>query len=74
MGFLGYIGGIFLCVLSIPIFFIGILVISGQYAIYGSGSAVLGVVLLLVSLLMFAYGWYSYNSSKPRGTVIVKNG
>ncbi len=74
MGFLGYIGGILLCALAIPILFIGILVISGQLTIYSSSSAVpLGIGLFLVSLLMFAYGWYSYKSSKPQGTVIIKN-
>ena len=33
----------------------------------------LGIGMLLVALILFAYGWYLYKSGYPRGTLNVHN-
>ena len=33
----------------------------------------LGIVILLVALILFLHGWYSFQSAKPKGTINVHN-
>jgi hypothetical protein len=35
--------------------------------------ATLGIGILIVALYLFVYGWYSYKSGKPQGTIRVEN-
>ncbi len=32
-----------------------------------------GIVILIIALVLLLYGWYSYQSSKPKGTINVHN-
>ena len=74
MSFGRYIGGILLCVLAIPLAFLGIIVMLGFLTIIPASLNVpVGIALLIMALLMFLYGWYSYKSAKPQGTINVHN-
>jgi hypothetical protein len=40
------------------------------------GGILLGILAVrhgIVALFLFAFGWYSYKSAKPRGTINVHN-
>ncbi len=74
MGFGKFIGGILLCVLAVLLAFFGFAVLLGLFAfIRTSYDIPLGVGMLVIALFMFIYGWYSYKSAKPRGTINVHN-
>jgi hypothetical protein len=74
MGFGGFIGGILLGVLAVIITILGFVVMLGLVPfIPASSSLPLGIIMLIVALFLFAYGWYSYRSAKPRGTLNVHN-
>lgn len=74
MGFAGYIGGILLGILAVVLVFFGIAVLLGLIqAIPASLNLPLGIVILIVAAVLLLYGWYSYQSSKPKGTINVHN-
>ena len=74
MGFASFIGGILLGILAVVFAVLGIVVLLGFLNSYVAGFAVpLGIAMLVVALILFAYGWYLYKSAKPRGTVNVHN-
>lgn len=74
MGFGSFIGGIILAILAVLVAFLGGLVLLGFFAFIPSSFNVpLGIIMLIVAVLMFAYGWYLYKSAKPRGTINVHN-
>jgi hypothetical protein len=74
MGFGSFIGGIGLCVLAVLVGFFGIVVLLGFVKfVTTSYDLPLGIGLIVVALFMFAYGWYSYKSAKPKGTLNVHN-
>jgi len=74
MGFGSYIGGIILGILAVLLAFLGILVLIGFFKFVPANFDVaIGIVMLIAALLLFAYGWYSYQSAKPKGTINVHN-
>ncbi len=74
MGFGGFIGGIVLGVLAVLVGILGFAVMLGFVNLIPTNyNLLLGIGLLIVALLMFAYGWYTYQSSKPKGTLNVHN-
>jgi hypothetical protein len=74
MGFGGFIGGVGLCILAALLVVLGIAVMGG-FVKFGAASAdlPLGIGAMVVALVMFVGGWYSFESSKPDGTVNVHN-
>jgi hypothetical protein len=74
MGFGSFIGGILLGILSVVLAFFGIVVLLGFITFLPSNFDVpLGIVMIIAALFLFAFGWYSYQSSKPKGTINVHN-
>ncbi len=74
MGFGGYIGGILLGVVAVLIALFGIAVLLGFVQAIPTGFDLpLGIVILIVAAVLLLYGWYSYQSSKPKGTINVHN-
>jgi lipopolysaccharide export LptBFGC system permease protein LptF len=74
MGFGSFIGGIGLCILSVFVAVFGLAVLLGIFKFIASSyNLPLGIGALIVALLMFAYGWYSYKSGQPKGTLNVHN-
>ncbi len=74
MGFGGFIGGIILQVLAVLVAISGFVVLFGFIKFIPSTyNIILGIVLLFVALFLYAYGWYSYQSAKPKGTINVHN-
>ena len=74
MGFWSFIGGILLEVISVIVAIFGIIVLLGFLNFIFAGFNVpLGIILIILALFLFAYGWYSYQSSKPKGTLNVHN-
>jgi hypothetical protein len=74
MGFGSYFGGLVLCVLAVLLAILGLLVLVGFFTIVASSYNVpLGIGMLVVALILFLFGWYSYKSGKPQGTLNVHN-
>jgi hypothetical protein len=74
MGFGSFIGGILLGVLSVVLAFFGIMVLLGFITFFPANFDVpLGIIMLIAALFLFAFGWYSYQSAKPKGTINVHN-
>jgi hypothetical protein len=74
MGFGSFIGGILLGVLSVVLAFFGIVVLLGFITFFPTNFDVpLGIGIVIVALFLFAFGWYSYQSAKPKGTINVHN-
>ncbi len=74
MGFAGFIGGILLMVVAVIIAILGIAVLLGLLSfLVTSYNVPIGLIILVIALLVFAYGWYLYKSSKPKGTINVHN-
>jgi protein-S-isoprenylcysteine O-methyltransferase Ste14 len=74
MGFGSYVGGPALCALAILLGVFGLTVLLGFFKIFETSYAVpLGIGILVVALFMFLFGWYSYKSAKPQGTLNVHN-
>ena len=74
MGFGSFIGGIMLQVLAVLIAVFGFVVLFGFVNFIPSNYAViLGIGMLILAIFLFVYGWYSYQSSKPKGTINVHN-
>jgi hypothetical protein len=74
MGFGGFAGGFGLCILGVVLGFLGIAVLFG-FVKFGAASldVPLGIGAMAVALFMVLGGWYSFESSKPDGTVNVHN-
>ncbi len=74
MGFGSFIGGIILEILAVLIAIFGFVVLLGFVNFIPSNyNVILGIVMLIVAIFLFTYGWYSYQSSKPKGTINVHN-
>jgi hypothetical protein len=74
MGFGSFIGGLGLCVLAVFIGFFGFVEILGFFNFVATGYVVpLGIGMITIGLVMFVFGWYSYKSGKPQGTINVHN-
>jgi protein-S-isoprenylcysteine O-methyltransferase Ste14 len=74
MGFGSFIGGLGLCVLSVLLGFFGLLTLLGFFNFLLAGYVVpLGIVMIVIALVLFLFGWYSYKSAKPQGTINVHN-
>jgi hypothetical protein len=74
MGFGSFFGGLLLCVLSVLLAIFGLLVMLGFFTFVASNYNVpLGIGTLIVALVLFLFGWYSYKSGKPQGTLNVHN-
>ena len=74
MGFGSFIGGIMLGVLAVILVIFGFVVMLGLVPfIPADFNLPLGIVILIAALFLFAYGWYSYKSAKPKGTLNVHN-
>jgi hypothetical protein len=73
MGFGRFIGGIGLCILAVLLTFFGFAVLFGFFGFVATSFDVpLGIVVLIIALFLFVYGWYSYKSGKPQGTLRVE--
>jgi hypothetical protein len=73
LGFGRFIGGIVLGVLSVLLAVFGFAVLLGFFNfVFSSYNVPLGIGLLIVALFLFVYGWYSYKSGKPQGTIRVE--
>ena len=74
MGFGGFAGGFGLCILGVLLAFAGIAVLFG-FVKFGAASldVPIGIGATVVALFMFLGGWYSFESSKPDGTMNVHN-
>ena len=74
MGFASFIGGILLGILSAVLAFFGIIVLIGLIKSVPTNLDVpLGITMIIAAVFLFAFGWYSYQSAKPRGTINVHN-
>jgi lipopolysaccharide export LptBFGC system permease protein LptF len=74
MGFGSFIGGIGLCAVAVVLAFFGVVVMLGFIELIATSYTLpLGIGMLVVALLMFAFGWYSFKSGKPQGTLNVHN-
>ena len=74
MGFGSYIGGPALSVLAVALAVFGLAVLLGFINILETSYNVpLGIGILVVALVLFLYGVYSYKSAKPQGTLNVHN-
>ena len=75
MGFGSWIGGVGLCILAVLLGFSGIVVLLGFAKKFVAASLVvpLGIGMIIVALVMFLFGWYTYKSAKPQGTLNVHN-
>ena len=72
MGFGSFMGGIVFSILAVPLGFFGIAVLLGFGNFVPASAAVpLGIGIIIVALVMFLFGWYSYKSAKPQGTLNV---
>jgi hypothetical protein len=74
LGFGSWIGGVGLCILAVVLGFFGLAVLLRVFKFVATGLVVpLGIGCLVVALFMFLFGWYTYKSAKPRGTLNVHN-
>ncbi len=74
MGFGSFIGGILLMLVAIVLVFFGVVVLAGFFdPTFGGYSIPLGIGVIVVGLILFAGGWYSFKSAEPRGTYNVRN-
>ncbi len=74
MGFGGYIGGLALCAVAVIFAIVGFVVLLGVVPLIPSSlSIIAGIIILVLALILFLYGRYLYQSSKPKGTINVHN-
>jgi hypothetical protein len=72
MGFANFIGGVGLCILAVLLGVFGIAVMIGLAKFVATGADLpLGIGALVVALVMFLGGWYSFEEGKPDGTINV---
>ena len=73
LGFGRFIGGILLEILSVLLAIFGFVVLLGFFNFISTGyNILLGIGILILALFLFVYGWYSYKSGQPKGTVRVE--
>ena len=69
-----WIGGIGLCVLEVVLALFRVVVLLCFFKFVATRYVLpLGISMLVVTLFMFAFGWYSFKSAKPQGTLNVHN-
>jgi len=74
LGFGSFMGGILLGVLAVVFAVFGFAVMLGIIPMIPvSFNIPLGIIIVVIALFLFAFGWYSYKSGKPQGTVNVHN-
>ena len=74
MGFESFIAGIGLMILAVFLAVLGFVVLLGVVKfVAASFDPPFGIGILIVALILFAYGWYLYKSGYPRGTINVHN-
>jgi len=74
MGFGRFIGGVALILISIFLAFLGFVVLLGFLdSFVKSFSLPVGIGVLVLAALLFAYGWYSFKSAEPKGTFNTRN-
>jgi glucose uptake protein GlcU len=74
MGFGSFIGGLGLCVLAVLLGFFGFVELLGFFSFVATDYVLpLGIGMIIIALVMFLFGWYSYKSGKPQGTINVHN-
>jgi high-affinity Fe2+/Pb2+ permease len=74
MGFGGYTVGLALCGIAVVFAVLAFAVLIGFVTLVPSSfNLFLGIGMLIVALILFLYGWYLFQSSKPRGTINVHN-
>ncbi len=74
MGFGGYVGGILLGIFAVILIIFSFAVMLGLLQfVPKSFDLPFGLAILIVALVLLLYGWYSYQSSKPKGTINVHN-
>jgi hypothetical protein len=74
MGFGSFIGGIILEIFAVLVAIFGFIILLGFVSfIPSSYNVILGIGMLILALFLFAFGWYSYQSAKPKGTINVHN-
>ena len=74
MAFGRWIGGALLCVIAVLIAFFGVAVLLGVVPFVPASLDIpSGIIILIIALVLFLYGWYSYQSAKPKGTINVHN-
>ncbi len=74
MGFGGYIGGILLGIFAVLLIVFSLAIMLGFVPFVPKGFDLpFGIGILILALVMLLYGWYSYQSSKPKGTINVHN-
>ncbi len=73
MGFAGFIGGVLLAIIAVLLAIFGIAVLLGFFTFFFGAIFIipLGIIILIIALVLFAYGWYLYKASKPKGTLNV---
>jgi hypothetical protein len=72
LGFGRFIGGALLEILAVLLAIFGIVILLGFLNFVSTSYNVpLGIGILIVALFLFVYGWYSYKSGKPQGTIRV---
>ncbi len=73
MAFGSFIGGIILCAVAILFGVFGLSILAGFYVVGTANETILtGVAVLIIAMLLFAYGWFSYKSAEPRGTIRIE--
>jgi protein-S-isoprenylcysteine O-methyltransferase Ste14 len=74
MGAGSFFGGVVLCILAVLLGLFGIVVLLGFVkSVTSSLDVPLGIIMIIVALVLFLFGWYSYKSGEPRGTMNVHN-
>jgi hypothetical protein len=74
MGFGSFIGGLGLCVLAVLLGFFGFVELLGFFSFVATDYVLpLGIGIIVIALVLFLFGWYSYKSGKPQGTINVHN-
>jgi glucose uptake protein GlcU len=74
MGFGSFIGGLGLCVLAVLLGLFGFVELLGFFSFVATDYVLpLGIGMIIIALVMFLFGWYSYKSAKPQGTINVHN-
>jgi hypothetical protein len=59
--------------LAILLAIFGFVILLGFFNLVSTSFDVpLGIGILIVALFLFVYGWYSYKSGQPKGTIRVE--
>jgi len=72
-GFWRFIGGVLLGILSVLLAVFGFVALLRFFNFVSTSYNVpLGIEILIAAIFLFVYGWYSYKSGKPQGTIRVE--